>query len=96
MQVLATDPGDKTKMGNCTAVYDAETDTVHLVYLKNLTQAFHISTTDGGETFTPPNEITSAYDEFDFFLGVLCHRARSWNPVGEWATNAAGLDERSP
>ena len=66
MQILATDPGDKTKMGNCTAVYDAETDTVHLVYLKNLTQAFQISTTDGGETFSSPNEITSAYDEFDF------------------------------
>jgi sialidase-1 len=66
MQVLHTDPGAKTKIGNACAIYDRQTDTVHVIYLYNLTQAFLRSSRDDGVTFDPPRDITAAFREFDY------------------------------
>ncbi len=63
---LADDPGEIAKIGNGCAFYDREADTVHFIYLKNLTQAFIVTSTDGGATFSAPRDITAVFHEFTF------------------------------
>jgi sialidase-1 len=64
--VLAGEPDEVAKIGNGSAFYDRQADTVHFIYLKNLTQAFLVSSTDGGATFSQPREITEVFKEFKF------------------------------
>ena len=66
LQVLDSDPGEGTKIGNACPLYDRETGAVHLLYLKDLTQALLITSTDEGATFSPPKDITAAFREFDY------------------------------
>jgi len=66
MEVLHSDPGEKTKVGNACALYDRQTDTVHLIYLHNLTRAYLRSSQDDGVGFAAPRDITAAFREFDF------------------------------
>lgn len=66
LQVLDSDPGEATKIGNPCPLYDRKTGAVHLLYLKDLTQALLITSTDDGATFGPPQDITAAFHEFDY------------------------------
>lgn len=66
LQVLDTDPGLHTKLGNACPLYDRQRGAVHLIYLRDLTQALLITSTDQGATFTPPRDITAAFEEFDY------------------------------
>lgn len=66
MQVLHTDPGEKTKVGNGCPIYDRETNTVFFLFLKNLTQALLITSTDDGATFSVPRDVTSAFREIEY------------------------------
>jgi len=40
VRTLFTDPGAKTKIGNVSAVFDRQTGEVHVVFCKDLTQAY--------------------------------------------------------
>jgi len=66
MQALYTDPGEKTKVGNGCPIYDRQTNIVHFIFLKNLTQALLISSTDDGATFGDPRDITTAFREIEY------------------------------
>ena len=66
IKTLATDDRKKSKIGNCSAIYDSTTDTIWLLYLVDLKRAYLLKSTDDGKTFSGPVEITSAFKEFDF------------------------------
>jgi sialidase-1 len=66
LQVLATDPAPRAKIGNMCPIYDGETGKVHVIYLKDLTQALLITSDDQGATFSPPRDITGAFEQFDY------------------------------
>ena len=66
IKTLATDDRKKSKIGNCSAIYDPESDTIWLLYLVDLTRAYLLKSTDDGKTFSGPVEITSAFNEFDY------------------------------
>jgi len=63
---LAGERGEVAKIGNGSAFYDRQADTVHFIYLKNLTQAFIVSSQDSGVTFSKPRDITKVFSGFSF------------------------------
>ena len=66
MQVLYSDEGPETKIGNVSAVADLATGAVHAIFCKDVTQAFCLSTTDDGATFGPAVEITETFRQFPY------------------------------
>ena len=65
MQVLATDPADRAKIGNGCAIADLRTGAVHFIYCWDLTRAFCLTTADEGATFAKA-EITDAFRKFPY------------------------------
>ncbi|MDR1279367.1 MAG: glycoside hydrolase [Opitutaceae bacterium] len=64
VRTLFTDKGGKTKIGNVSVVVDEKTGDVHALFCKNLKQAYHITSADGGATFGNPVEITGTFKKF--------------------------------
>jgi sialidase-1 len=65
MQVLATDPAPKAKLGNGCPIADLRTGAVHFLYCHDLTRAFRLTTRDEGVTFERA-EITDAFKAFPY------------------------------
>ena len=77
LQVLQTDKGPRTKIGNPSAFVDRHTGHVHLIFCWNLTRAYAITSTDDGATFGKPVEITETFKQFaydwKYFATGHCH-----------------------
>jgi sialidase-1 len=51
-------------IGNPTWIADPEAGATHLLFCVEYSRAFIVTTRDGGRTFTPPREITAAFETF--------------------------------
>jgi len=60
LQVLQTDPGEKTKIGNFSAVFERQTGQVLAVFCRDLVRAFCVASSDEGVTFRQ-TEITDTF-----------------------------------
>ncbi|WP_435021457.1 sialidase family protein [Tundrisphaera sp. TA3] len=56
-------PGEFT-LNNPVAIADPETGAVHVLYCVEYARCFHMRSDDDGATFSPPVEITPAFDRF--------------------------------
>jgi sialidase-1 len=101
LQVLQTDPGERTKIGNASAVIDRETGHIQLIFCWNLTRAFSIKSIDDGATFETPVEITGTFRQFPYAWkyfatghvhGIQLRNGRLVVPV--WVNNVPRTDER--
>ena len=101
LQVLQTDPGERTKIGNASAVMDRETGHIQLIFCWNLTRAFSIKSMDDGATFETPMEITDTFRQFPYAWkyfatghvhGIQLRDGRLVIPV--WVNNVPRTDER--
>lgn len=71
MQVLV-DPG-KEPAHNSLSIVERDTGRLHFFYHVNYARAYHMVSSDGGETFSKPVEITSVFDAFqkDYLWNVI-------------------------
>ena len=58
---------------NCNTIVDHKNQTLHVLFCVGYARAFYVRSTDGGETFSQPTEITATFEAFreDYDWGVL-------------------------
>lgn len=58
---------------NCNTIVDYVNKTVHVLFCSNYARAFYMKSTDDGETFTDPIEITTTFEAFreEYDWGVI-------------------------
>jgi len=70
-QVLV-DPG-REPAHNAVTIVERETGRIHFLYHVNYARAYHMTSADNGQTFSPPVEFTSVFQQFqkDFLWNVI-------------------------
>ncbi|MDA3963030.1 MAG: sialidase family protein, partial [Planctomycetota bacterium] len=75
-RVIHSEAGAIT-IGNPCPILDRSTGTIHLLMTRDYTGVLHTSSSDGGETWTPPRDITASLAGFDYPLAIVatgpCH-----------------------
>ncbi len=81
-----------SRIGNPTPLYDPRTSQLHVLFSragsgKKINQFFIRTSTDGGQSFAPAREITTAFDGFNAILDKPWIRG---NPIGHGIAHSSG------